>query len=102
MPWNLADFDAHEDVHFFHDRSPGLRAIITIHSTHLGPAARGARYWRYAGDYEPLSDALRPSRGMGYKQPCAGLPPGGATALIPPGDHGTGETPPIAAGRQRE
>src|SRR3546814_8284870 len=64
IPWSLADFDAHEDVHFFHDRSTGLRAIIAIHSTHLGPAAGGARYWCYAGDDEPLIDALRLSRGM--------------------------------------
>src|SRR3546814_1167315 len=82
IPWSLADFDAHEDVHFFHDRSTGLRAIIAIHSTHLGPAAGGARYWPYAGDDEPLIDALRLSRGMSYKNAIAGQPMGGGKAVI--------------------
>ena len=46
--WDLPDFDAHEGVHFFSDPASGLRAIIAIHSTHLGPAAGGTRFWHYA------------------------------------------------------
>src|SRR3546814_11122784 len=102
MPWNLADFDAHEDVHFFHDRSTGLRAIIAIHSTHLGPAAGGARYWRYAGDDEPLIDALRLSRGMSHKNAMAGLPLGGGKAVILRDHDGKGEARPEGFGRMRE
>lgn len=102
IPWNLADFDAHEDVHFFNDRSTGLRAIIAIHSTHLGPAAGGARYWRYAGDDEPLIDALRLSRGMSYKNAMAGLPMGGGKAVILRDEDGKGEARLEAFGRMIE
>ena len=82
LPWSLPDFDAHEDVHFFHDRATGLRAIIAIHSTHLGPAAGGARYWSYAEGDDALTDALRLSRGMSYKNAMAGLPMGGGKAVV--------------------
>src|SRR4051812_24533260 len=81
-PWGLPDFDAHEDVHFFTDEASGLRAIIAIHSTHLGPAGGGARFWHYAKDEEALTDALRLSRGMSYKNAMAGLPLGGGKAVI--------------------
>lgn len=82
LPWSLPDFDGHEDVHFFHDRATGLRAIIAIHSTHLGPAAGGARYWTYAEGDDALTDALRLSRGMSYKNAMAGLPMGGGKAVV--------------------
>ncbi len=82
LPWSLPDFDAHEDVHFFHDRETGLRAIIAIHSTYLGPAAGGARYWSYADGDDALTDALRLSRGMSYKNAMAGLPSGGGKAVV--------------------
>src|SRR6185436_12346222 len=49
-PWRFPDYDAHEVLHFVHDQASGLRAIIAIHSTHLGPAAGGARFWHYADD----------------------------------------------------
>src|SRR5689334_14015633 len=81
-PWGLTDFDAHEDVHFFTDEGTGLKAIIAIHSTHLGPAAGGARFWHYAKDEEALTDALRLSRGMSYKNAMAGLPLGGGKSVI--------------------
>src|SRR3954447_3482704 len=81
-PWGLPDFDAHEDVHFFTDEASGLRAIIAIHSTHLGPAGGGARFWHYAKDEEALIDALRLSRGMSYKNAMAGLPLGGGKSVI--------------------
>src|SRR3982751_3162676 len=81
-PWGLADFDAHEDVHFFTDDKCGLKAIISVHSTHLGPAAGGCRFWHYAKDEEALVDALRLSRGMSYKNAMAGLPLGGGKSVI--------------------
>jgi leucine dehydrogenase len=81
-PWGLADFDAHEELHFVTDEKCGLKAIIAVHSTHLGPAAGGARFWHYAKDEEALVDALRLSRGMSYKNAMAGLPLGGGKSVI--------------------
>jgi leucine dehydrogenase len=81
-PWGLADFDAHEELHFIDDPKCGLKAIIAIHSTHLGPAAGGARFWHYAKDEEALVDALRLSRGMSYKNAMAGLPLGGGKSVL--------------------
>ena len=80
--WGFPDFDAHEGVHLFTDRASGLSAIIAIHSTHLGPAAGGVRYWRYASGAEAITDALRLSRGMSYKNAMAGLPMGGGKGVI--------------------
>ena len=80
--WSLPDFDAHEGVHFINNRSSGLRAIIAVHSTHLGPAAGGCRFWHYAADLEALTDALRLSRGMSFKNAMAGLPLGGGKGVI--------------------
>jgi leucine dehydrogenase len=81
-PWALPDFDQHEALHFVHDRSSGLRAIVAVHSTHLGPAAGGARFWHYADDADAVTDALRLSRGMSYKNAMAGLPLGGGKSVI--------------------
>jgi leucine dehydrogenase len=81
-PWGLPDFDAHEEVLFITDEKCGLRAIIALHSTHLGPAAGGCRFWHYARDEEALIDALRLSRGMSYKNAMAGLPLGGGKSVI--------------------
>jgi len=81
-PWGMPDFDAHEEVHFVTDEKCGLRAIIAVHSTHLGPAAGGARFWHYAEDEEALTDALRLSRGMSYKNAMAGLPLGGGKSVL--------------------
>src|SRR4249919_206625 len=81
-PWGLPDFDAHEEIHFVSDEKSGLKAIIAIHSTHLGPAGGGARFWHYAKDAEALTDALRLSRGMSYKNAMAGLPLGGGKSVI--------------------
>src|SRR5947209_1902332 len=81
-PWGLPDFDAHEEVHFFTDEKCGLKAIIAVHSTHLGPSAGGVRFWHYAEDDDALTDALRLSRGMSYKNAMAGLPLGGGKAVI--------------------
>jgi leucine dehydrogenase len=81
-PWGLPDFDAHEEVHFVTDEKYGLKAIIAVHSTHLGPAAGGARFWHYPEGEEALTDSLRLSRGMSYKNAMAGLPLGGGKAVI--------------------
>jgi leucine dehydrogenase len=81
-PWGLPDSDAHEELHFVTDEKCGLKAIIAIHSTHLGPAAGGARFWHYAKDDDALTDALRLSRGMSYKNAMAGLPLGGGKSVI--------------------
>ena len=80
-PWRFPDYDAHETLHFVNDQASGLCAIIAIHSTHLGPAAGGARFWHYAEDSAALIDALRLSRGMSYKNAMAGLPLGGGKAV---------------------
>lgn len=91
-PWGLPDFDAHEDVHFFDNEECGLKAIIAIHSTHLGPAAGGVRFWHYAEDDHALTDALRLARGMSYKNAMAGLPLGGGKSVIL-ADQGRTKTP---------
>jgi leucine dehydrogenase len=87
-PWDMPDFDAHEEIHFVTDEKCGLKAIIAVHSTHLGPAAGGARFWHYAQDDDALVDALRLSRGMSYKNAMAGLPLGGGkSVLLAPADR---------------
>ena len=82
IPWGYPDFDDHEALHFVTDAASGLRAIIALHSTHLGPAAGGTRMWHYADDADALTDALRLSRGMSYKNAMAGLPLGGGKAVV--------------------
>jgi len=81
-PWGFPDYDAHEALHFIEDRASGLKAIIAVHSTHLGPAAGGARFWHYEDDSEALTDALRLSRGMSYKNAMAGLALGGGKSVL--------------------
>ncbi len=81
-PWNYPDFDAHEQLSLFDDPKTGLRAIIAIHSTHLGPAAGGTRFWHYIDTATAITDALRLSRGMSYKNAMAGLAAGGGKAVI--------------------
>ena len=80
--WDLPDFDDHEGVHLFCDHASGLTAVIAIHSTTLGPAAGGTRFWHYADKGDAITDALRLSRGMSYKNAMAGLPAGGGKAVI--------------------
>ncbi len=80
--WEFPDFDDHEVVHFVTDRETGLRAIIAVHSTHLGPGAGGTRLWHYPEKGEAIRDVLRLSRGMSYKNAMAGLALGGGKAVI--------------------
>lgn len=82
MLFDAADFDAHESVTLTAESASGLQAIIAVHSTHLGPAAGGCRWWTYANDGAALTDALRLSRGMSYKNAMAGLPMGGGKGVI--------------------
>lgn len=76
------EFDGHEKVVWINEPSCGLRALISIHSTALGPAMGGCRMWPYPNEDEALADALRLSRGMSYKNAIAGLPLGGGKAVI--------------------
>lgn len=72
----------HEQVVFCHDPQSGLKAIIGIHDTTLGPALGGTRLWSYESEDEALWDVMRLSRGMTYKAACAGLSLGGGKAVI--------------------
>lgn len=76
------DFDGHKQVLFCHDPSVGLRAIIALHSTALGPAAGGCRMHPYSTEEDALTDVLRLSKGMTYKNAIAGLPLGGGKCVI--------------------
>ena len=72
----------HEQVVFCHDSSLGLKAIIAIHDTSLGPSVGGTRLWSYKQEHEAVEDVLRLSRGMTYKSALAGLNIGGGKAVI--------------------
>lgn len=72
----------HEDVVFCNDNETGLKAIIGIHNTVLGPALGGTRMWNYISDSEALNDVLRLARGMTYKAAISGLNLGGGKAVI--------------------
>ena len=72
----------HEQVLFCRDAASGYSGIIAIHSTRLGPAVGGTRFWSYATEEEALIDALRLSRGMSYKCAIAGVPLGGGKSII--------------------
>lgn len=85
-------FNDHEQVVFCHDKDTGLKAIIGIHNTVLGPALGGTRMWNYTNEWEALNDVLRLSRGMTYKSAITGLNLGGGKAVII-GDAKTQKTP---------
>ncbi len=95
------EFDGHEQVVFCHDVETGLRAIIAIHNTNLGPSLGGCRMWAYPDEGAALEDALRLSRGMTYKAAMANLPLGGGKSVIL-GDARRDKTPAlmVAFGRQ--
>ncbi|MEP3090537.1 MAG: Glu/Leu/Phe/Val dehydrogenase dimerization domain-containing protein, partial [Nonlabens ulvanivorans] len=85
-------FDDHEQVVFCNDKDTGLKAIIGIHNTVLGPALGGTRMWQYDNEWAALNDALRLSRGMTFKSAITGLNLGGGKAVII-GDAKTQKTP---------
>ncbi len=72
----------HEEVVFCNDKASGLKCIIAVHNTHLGPALGGCRMWNYENVDQALEDVLRLSRGMSYKAAIAGLNLGGGKAVI--------------------
>ena len=75
-------FDNHEQIVFCNDKDTGLKAIIGIHNTVMGPALGGTRMWNYTNEWEALNDVLRLSRGMTYKSAITGLNLGGGKAVI--------------------
>jgi len=85
-------FDNHEQIVFCNDKDTGLKAIIGIHNTVMGPALGGTRMWKYANEWEALNDVLRLSRGMTYKSAITGLNLGGGKAVII-GDAKADKTP---------
>lgn len=87
-----ASFDNHEQIVFCNDKDTGLKAIIGIHNTVLGPALGGTRMWKYTNEWEALNDVLRLSRGMTYKSAISGLNLGGGKAVII-GDSKLDKTP---------
>src|SRR5215210_7353138 len=72
----------HEQIVMCSDPSCGYKGILAVHSTKLGPALGGTRFWQYATDEEAITDALRLSRGMTYKNAVAGLDLGGGKSVI--------------------
>ncbi|MFV5701920.1 Glu/Leu/Phe/Val family dehydrogenase [Flavobacterium sp. XS2P12] len=85
-------FDDHEQIVFCNDKDTGLKAIIGIHNSVMGPALGGTRMYNYANEWEALNDVLRLSRGMTYKAAITGLNIGGGKAVII-GDAKTQKTP---------
>lgn len=83
MNWkNHPSFDGHEDVVFVGDEALGFAGMVAIHSTALGPSGGGVRIWNYPREEDALTDALRLSRGMTYKNAMAELPMGGGKTVI--------------------
>lgn len=85
-------FNDHEQIVFCNDKDTGLKAIIGIHNSVMGPALGGTRMFNYANEWEALNDVLRLSRGMTYKAAITGLNIGGGKAVII-GDAKTQKTP---------
>ncbi|BFO22801.1 hypothetical protein SHKM778_91890 [Streptomyces sp. KM77-8] len=77
-----SDQGGHEQVVLCQDRATGLKAVIALHSTALGPALGGTRFYPYASEEEAVADALNLARGMSYKNAMAGLGHGGGKAVI--------------------
>lgn len=86
------EFDQHQQVVFCNDAGTGLRAIVSIHDTTLGPSLGGCRMYPYKSEADALNDVLRLSRGMTYKSAIAGLPLGGGKSVII-GDPHDGKKP---------
>ena len=86
--FDLATEMGHEQVVFCNDPATGLKSIIAIHNTTLGPSMRGVRLWHSSSEEEALTDVMRLSRGMTFKTAISGLNAGGGKAVII-GDAGT-------------
>ena len=94
--FSLSDFADHEQVVFVSDDKSGLKAIIAVHNSNLGPALGGCRMWPYASEEEAVRDVLRLSRGMTYKSAMANLKLGGGKSVII-GNPRTHKTPELLA-----
>ncbi|HAY08366.1 MAG TPA: amino acid dehydrogenase [Thauera sp.] len=94
--FSLSDFADHEQVVFVSDDTSGLKAIIAVHNSNLGPALGGCRMWPYASEEEAVRDVLRLSRGMTYKSAMANLKLGGGKSVII-GNPRTQKTPELLA-----
>ena len=94
--FSLSDFADHEQVVFVSDDKSGLKAIIAVHNSNLGPALGGCRMWPYATEEEAVRDVLRLSRGMTYKSAMARLKLGGGKSVII-GNPRTDKTPALLA-----
>ena len=81
------EYDNHEQVVFFSDRETGLRAIVAVHNSNLGPGAGGCRMWNYDSFDDALTDVLRLSKGMSYKSALARLACGGGKSVIIADSH---------------
>jgi leucine dehydrogenase len=82
MVFTSSAFQQHERVIFCHDRESGLRAIVAIHDSTLGPALGGCRFWHYESEAHAIDDVLRLAQGMTFKNAVADLPLGGGKAVI--------------------
>ena len=80
--FDSSEFDDHEEIVFASDRETGLRAVIAIHSTILGPALGGCRMYPYPSEADAVRDVLRLSRGMSFKAAVAGVNLGGGKSVI--------------------
>jgi leucine dehydrogenase len=80
--WESPEFDEHEHISVFADQRVGLKAIVAIHSTRLGPAVGGTRFWPYPDHQHAVDDVLRLSRAMSYKCALGGVSLGGGKAVI--------------------
>lgn len=90
--FSTQDFADHEQVVFCSDDKSGLKAIIAVHNSNLGPALGGCRMWPYASEDEAVRDVLRLSRGMTYKSAMANLKLGGGKSVVI-GNPRTDKTP---------
>jgi leucine dehydrogenase len=88
MAQSFNNIDFQERLHVINDAETGVTGIIAVHSTALGPAAGGCRFWHYESQADLITDAVRLARGMSYKNALAGLPFGGGKAVLqrPKGD----------------
>ncbi|KOY14435.1 Leu/Phe/Val dehydrogenase [Paenibacillus xylanivorans] len=80
--WHEMEREGMEELIFCHDPRSGLKAVIAIHSTVLGPALGGCRCWTYASEEEAVRDAIKLAKGMTYKSAVSGLPYGGGKAVV--------------------
>jgi leucine dehydrogenase len=98
--FSLSDFADHEQVVFCSDDKSGLKAIIAVHNSNLGPALGGCRMWPYASEEDAIRDVLRLSRGMTYKSAMANIKLGGGKSVVI-GNPRTQKTPELLAALAR-